>query len=73
MGTLNLVVDHGLSTGLDAGDVISHWVHAGFTGIDLDDLNELGLTSGEFILPVLARFFAFFDDIGLRVFTFLEL
>ena len=29
VGTLDLVVDHGLSTGLDAGDVISHWVQAG--------------------------------------------
>ena len=53
-------MDNWLSAGFDTGDVISHWVQAGLSWVNLDDLLQLGLASLELILPLLALRFAFF-------------
>ena len=66
-GSLESVVDDWLGTGLDARHVVSHGVHAGLGGVDLDDALELGLATRQLVLPEDALRFALLDDEGLGV------
>ena len=45
MSTLELVMDGGLGACFDAGDVVSHWVHACLGGVDLNNIYKLGFAS----------------------------
>ena len=69
---LELVVDNWLSAGLDAGDVITHWVKAGLGGVDLNDLFQLLLASLQLLFPSSAVGLAFFQHKWLRVLSLLE-
>ena len=73
LGANELVVDHGLSAGLDASDVVAHRVHAGLARVDLNDNLERLLASLELLLPVSALGLAFLENIGLRVLAQLKL
>ena len=72
LGSDELVVDHWLDTGLNAGDVVSHWVEASLGWVDLDDLFKLGLASLQLLLPGLAVWLALFEQEWLGVLTLLE-
>eukprot|EP00355_Strombidium_rassoulzadegani_P001061 CAMPEP_0168610860 /NCGR_PEP_ID=MMETSP0449_2-20121227/2026_1 /TAXON_ID=1082188 /ORGANISM="Strombidium rassoulzadegani, Strain ras09" /LENGTH=112 /DNA_ID=CAMNT_0008651221 /DNA_START=76 /DNA_END=415 /DNA_ORIENTATION=+ len=71
-GSLELVVDDGLGAGLDTGDVVSHGVEAGLSGVDLDDLFELGLAPLELLLPESTLGLAFLENEGLGVLALLN-
>ena len=62
LGTLELVMDDWLGAGLNASNVVSHWVKAGLGGVDLDNLLQLGLASLQLFFPVNALWFAFLKD-----------
>lgn len=55
-------MNNGLDTGLNASDVVSHGVHAGLGGVDLDDIHELLFAAGQFVLPEDAVRFAFLHN-----------
>lgn len=57
---------------LNAGDVVSHGVHACLSGVDLDDVYELSLAALELVFPVLALGFAIFNQQVFRVLSFLQ-
>ena len=65
-------MDNWLNACLNASDVVSHWVHASLSGVDLDDVLKLGLAAFEFVLPELALWLAFFNQHVFWVLTFLE-
>ncbi len=60
LGSLELIVDHWLGACFDTGDIVSHWIKAGFGWVDLNDLFQLGLASLELLFPVLAVWLALF-------------
>ena len=68
-GTLKLVMDDRLGTCLNAGNVVSEGIHATLSGIDFDDVDKLGLTTFELLLPVGALWFALIDHERLGIFT----
>ena len=72
LGTLELVMDNWLGAGLNASNVISHWVEASLGGVDLDNLLQLGLASLQLLFPVNALWLAFFKNEWLRVLSLLE-
>ena len=61
-----------LGASLDTGDVISHWVQAGFSWVDFDDLLKLGLASLQLVLPLLALWLALLQHQWLGVLTSLD-
>ncbi len=65
-------MDDGLHASLNAGDVVSHGVHACLGGVDLDDVLKLGLAALEFVFPVFALGLAIFNQHVFWVLTFLE-
>ena len=65
-------MNHGLRAGLNASHVVTHGVHAGLGGVDLDDVLELSLAARKLIFPELALGLAIFDDLLLGVFTLLQ-
>ena len=66
-------MDHGLSASLDAGDVVTHWVHAGLTWVDLDNDLKSRLATLKLLLPVLALRFAFLEHLWLWVLALVQL
>ena len=72
LGSLELVMDNWLGTGLDASNIISHWIEASFGGVDLDNLLQLGLASLQFLFPVFAMWLAFFKNEWFRVLSLLK-
>lgn len=72
MSALEAVVDNGLHAGLNAGNVISHGVHASLRRVNLDDLLELGLASLELVLPEFALRLAVLDHQVFWVLSLLE-
>ena len=62
LGALEAVVNDGLGAGLNAGDVVTHWVEAALGGVDLDDLLKRGLASGQLVLPESALRLALLDN-----------
>ena len=72
VGSLEAVVDGGLNTRLNACSIVSEGIHAALRGIDFDDVDKLGLTTLELLLPVGALRFALFDQERLGIFTILE-
>ena len=71
-GSLELVVDDGLGTGLDTGNVVSEGIHATLCGIDFDNVDKLLLTTLELLLPEDAVWFALIDHERLGIFTISE-
>ena len=69
LSSLELVVDDGLGTRLNAVNVVSHGIHATLCGIDFDNVDKLGLTTLELFLPVGAVWFALIDHERFRIFT----
>ena len=65
-------MDNWLNACLNASDVVSHWVHASLSGVDLDDALELGLAALELALPELALGFAIFNYLIFGVLSLLE-
>ena len=71
-GSLELVVDDGLGTGLNTGNVVSEGIHATLSWVDFDDFNKLGLTTFELLLPEGTLGLAILQHEGFWVLTRLE-
>ena len=73
VGALELVVNDGLGTGLDACCVVSHWVHTSFSWVDLDNLFQFNLASLQFSLPVFALRLAGLENLRFGILSCSEL
>ena len=62
-----------LDAGLDAGGVVSHWIHAGLSRVDFDHLFEFNLASLQLSGPVFALGFAELEQFRLGVLGSCEL
>ena len=65
-------MNNGLCAGLNAGNVVSHGVHAGLSWVDLDDVLKLGLAALQLIFPELALGFAIFNHLFFWVLALLQ-
>ena len=66
-GSLELIVNNWLDASFDAGDEVTHWVHACLGWIDLDNLFQLDLASLKFLLPVITLWLARLEQLRFRV------
>ena len=71
-GASKRVVNDWLSASFNAGDIISHGVHAWLGGVDLNDVDELLFASSQLIFPESALRFALFHDERLGVLSILD-
>ena len=72
VSALQLIVNDWLHACLNAGDVVSHGVHASLGRVDLDDVFQLGLAALQLVLPELALWLAIFNHLVFWVLSFLE-
>ena len=72
VSALELVVNDWLHASLNACDVVSHGVHAGLGGVNLDDVLKLSLAAVQLILPESALGSAIFNHLFFRIFSLLQ-
>jgi hypothetical protein len=72
VSALQLVVNDWLHACLNAGDVVSHGVHASLGRVDLDDVFQLCLAALQLILPEFALGLAIFNHLVFWVLSLLE-
>lgn len=72
VSALELVVNDWLNACLNAGDVVSHGIHACLCGVDLDNVLELSLAALQLIFPILALWLAIFNQLVFWVLTLLQ-
>lgn len=70
--SLKFVVNNGLSTGLNAGDIVTHWVQARLGWVHLDDGLESSFAAIQLFFEESALGFALFHDEWFGVFAVFE-
>ena len=65
-------MNDGLHAGLNAGNVVSHGIHAGLSWVDLDDVFKLGFATLQLFLPELALGLAIFNHLVFWILALLQ-
>ena len=72
VSALKTVVNDRLYAGLNAGNVVPHWVHASLSWVDLDDVFKLCLAALQLFLPEFALRLAIFNHLVFWVLALLK-